>query len=135
MLCCHRLSVAPFACGRTVEAEGGRSLCGTGQTKPNFRSGGVSGPSNGRAKGQDVTPCRPSSFSRLEPQFSAEGDAIMAHAIRFYKTGGPEVLVREEVEVGRPSLGEARVRYRAASTTLTPMFGPACIQHLFRAVF
>ena len=37
----------------------------------------------------------------------------MAHAIRFYETGGPEVLVREEVEVGRPGPGEARVRHRA----------------------
>ena len=26
----------------------------------------------------------------------------MSHAIRFHKTGGPEVLVWEEVEIGKP---------------------------------
>src|SRR6202022_2888749 len=34
-------------------------------------------------------------------------------AIRFYQTGGPEVLVWEEVAVGRPGRGEARVRHTA----------------------
>ena len=29
----------------------------------------------------------------------------MTHAIRFHKTGGPEVLVWEEVEVGKPGPG------------------------------
>src|SRR4029453_11206552 len=37
----------------------------------------------------------------------------MTHAIRFHQTGGPEVLVWEEVEVGRPGPGEARIRHRA----------------------
>jgi NADPH2:quinone reductase len=37
----------------------------------------------------------------------------MTHAIRFHRTGGPEVLVWEEVEVGRPGPGEARIRHRA----------------------
>jgi NADPH2:quinone reductase len=37
----------------------------------------------------------------------------MPHAIRFRQTGGPEVLVWEEVEVGQPGPGEARVRHRA----------------------
>ncbi len=37
----------------------------------------------------------------------------MGHAIRFHRTGGPEVLVWEEVEVGEPGPGEARVRHRA----------------------
>ena len=37
----------------------------------------------------------------------------MAHAIRFHRTGGPEVLAWEEVEVGEPGPGEARVRHRA----------------------
>jgi len=35
----------------------------------------------------------------------------MAHAIRFAETGGPEVLGFEEVEVGDPGPGEARVRH------------------------
>ena len=37
----------------------------------------------------------------------------MTHAIRFHKTGGPEVLQWEEVEVGAPGPGEARVRNTA----------------------
>ncbi|RZL87527.1 MAG: quinone oxidoreductase [Variovorax sp.] len=35
----------------------------------------------------------------------------MARAIRFYQTGGPEVLKMESVEVGAPGPGEARVRH------------------------
>ena len=37
----------------------------------------------------------------------------MPHAIRFHQTGGPEVLQWEEVAVGEPGPGEARVRHRA----------------------
>jgi NADPH2:quinone reductase len=37
----------------------------------------------------------------------------VTHAIRFHKTGGPEVLQWEEVQVGRPGPGEARVRNTA----------------------
>jgi NADPH2:quinone reductase len=36
----------------------------------------------------------------------------VAHAIRFYETGGPKVLVWEEVEVGQPGPGEARIRHK-----------------------
>ena len=35
----------------------------------------------------------------------------MNRAIRFYETGGPEVLKLENVEVGEPGPGEARVRH------------------------
>jgi NADPH2:quinone reductase len=35
----------------------------------------------------------------------------MAHAIRLYETGGPEVLTHETVEVGEPGPGQARVRH------------------------
>jgi NADPH2:quinone reductase len=35
----------------------------------------------------------------------------MAKAIRFYETGGPEVLKLETVEVGAPGPGQARVRH------------------------
>lgn len=38
----------------------------------------------------------------------------MAKAIRFSKTGGPEVLVLEDVQVGDPGPGQARVRNHAA---------------------
>jgi NADPH2:quinone reductase len=37
----------------------------------------------------------------------------MAHAIRFHKTGGPEVLQWEDVPVGEPGAGEARVAHKA----------------------
>lgn len=35
----------------------------------------------------------------------------MVEAIRFYETGGPEVLMFEDVEVGDPGPGQARVRH------------------------
>ncbi|WP_205230149.1 MULTISPECIES: quinone oxidoreductase family protein [Azospira] len=37
----------------------------------------------------------------------------MSHAIRFHRTGGPEVLQWEEVGVGEPGPGEVRVRHAA----------------------
>jgi NADPH2:quinone reductase len=37
----------------------------------------------------------------------------MAKAIRFHKTGGPEVLVWEDVEVGDPGPGQLRIRQHA----------------------
>src|SRR6266513_5821143 len=37
----------------------------------------------------------------------------MPNAIRFFQTGGPEVLKWEQVDVGNPGPGEARVRHTA----------------------
>src|SRR5438067_7568648 len=37
----------------------------------------------------------------------------MAHAIRFAKTGGPEVLEWQQVEVGKPAQGQVRLRHTA----------------------
>ena len=37
----------------------------------------------------------------------------MPHAIRFHKTGGPEVLQWDEVAVGDPGPNEARIRLKA----------------------
>ena len=37
----------------------------------------------------------------------------MPRAIRFHETGGPEVLVWQEMDVGQPGPGEARVRHTA----------------------
>jgi NADPH2:quinone reductase len=37
----------------------------------------------------------------------------MAHAIRFHKTGGPEVLQWEDVNVPQPGPGEALIRHKA----------------------
>ena len=37
----------------------------------------------------------------------------MAKAVRFHKTGGPDVLVYEDVQVGDPGAGQARIRHTA----------------------
>jgi NADPH2:quinone reductase len=37
----------------------------------------------------------------------------MAKAIRFHKTGGPEVLQLDDIEVGEPGEGQARIRHTA----------------------
>ena len=37
----------------------------------------------------------------------------MAHAIRFHKTGGPDVLQWDEVQVPPPGQGEAQIRHKA----------------------
>lgn len=37
----------------------------------------------------------------------------MANAIRFYETGGPDVLRYEEVAVGEPGPGQVRLRHAA----------------------
>ena len=41
----------------------------------------------------------------------------MAKAIRFHQTGGPEVLRLDDVQVGEPGPGEARVRHAACGVT------------------
>jgi NADPH:quinone reductase len=46
----------------------------------------------------------------------------MSRAIRFYKTGGPEVLVWEEVEVGKPGPGEVRVRHVAVGVNFIDIY-------------
>ena len=53
----------------------------------------------------------------------------MTHAIRFHKTGGPDVLVWEEVALGKPGPGEARIRHTAVGLTTAP----ACIPRNCRA--
>src|SRR4030095_7711061 len=40
-------------------------------------------------------------------------EILMAHAVRFYEKGGPEVLRYEQVEVGEPGPGEVRIRHSA----------------------
>ena len=37
----------------------------------------------------------------------------MAKCVRFYETGGPEVLKLEEASVGAPGAGEVRIRHEA----------------------
>jgi NADPH:quinone reductase len=49
----------------------------------------------------------------------------MTHAIRFHKTGGPEVLVWEEVNVGKPGPGEARIRHTAVGLNFVDIYNRA----------
>src|SRR6186713_1018335 len=46
----------------------------------------------------------------------------VTHAIRFHKTGGPEVLVWEEVQVGKPGPGEARIRHTAVGLNFVDIY-------------
>ncbi len=46
----------------------------------------------------------------------------MTHAIRFHKTGGPEVLVWEEVKIGKPGPGEARIRHTAVGLNFVDIY-------------
>src|SRR6201985_3851826 len=46
----------------------------------------------------------------------------MTHAIRFHKTGGPEVLVWEEVQGGKPGPGEARIRHTAVCLNFVDIY-------------
>src|SRR6201992_1495169 len=46
----------------------------------------------------------------------------MTHAIRFHKPGGPEVLVWEEVKLGKPGPGEARIRHTAVGLNFVDIY-------------
>jgi NADPH:quinone reductase len=46
----------------------------------------------------------------------------MTHAIRFHKPGGPEVLLWEEVSVGKPGPGEARIRHTAVGLNFVDIY-------------
>lgn len=46
----------------------------------------------------------------------------MANAIRFYKTGGPEVFSWEEVSVGNPGPGEVRIRHTAVGLNFVDIY-------------
>jgi NADPH2:quinone reductase len=46
----------------------------------------------------------------------------MTHAIRFHQTGGPEVLKWEEVQVGKPGAGEARIRHTAVGLNFIDIY-------------
>jgi NADPH2:quinone reductase len=50
-------------------------------------------------------------FAIVAPSNAKEAD--MVQAIRFAKTGGPEVLEWQQVEVGKPGQGEVRLRHTA----------------------
>lgn len=46
----------------------------------------------------------------------------MPHAIRVHQTGGPEVLQWEDVEVGEPGPGQARIRQEAAGLNFIDVY-------------
>jgi NADPH:quinone reductase len=46
----------------------------------------------------------------------------MTYAIRFHQTGGPEVLVWEGVELGKPGPGEARIRHTAVGLNFVDIY-------------
>src|ERR1700754_5211970 len=46
----------------------------------------------------------------------------MTHAIRFHKPGGPDVLVWEEVKLGKPGPGEARIRHTAVGLNFVDIY-------------
>src|SRR5215468_4689522 len=46
----------------------------------------------------------------------------MTHAIRFHKPGGPDVLVWEEVNVGKPGSGQVRVRHTAVGLNFVDIY-------------
>ena len=46
----------------------------------------------------------------------------MPNAIRFHKSGGPEVLVSELVPIGKPGPGEALVRHTAVGVNFVDIY-------------
>lgn len=46
----------------------------------------------------------------------------MTHAVRIHRTGGPEVLTWEEVEVGEPGPGQVRLRQHAAGINFIDIY-------------
>src|SRR5260370_9715677 len=49
-------------------------------------------------------------------------NSFMTHAMRFHKAGGPEVLVWEEVNIGKPGPGEARIRHTAVGLNFVDIY-------------
>src|ERR1700755_1597277 len=60
--------------------------------------------------------------SKKRPVTLDQRESRMTHAIRFHKPGGPEVLVWEEVNVGKPGPGEARIRHTAVGLNFVDIY-------------
>jgi hypothetical protein len=52
-------------------------------------------------------------------------EVAMTHAIRFHTTGGPEVLVWEEIDLGKPGPGEARIRHTSVGLNFVDIYNRA----------
>src|SRR5947209_10137623 len=50
------------------------------------------------------------------------GSNAMTHAIRFHQTGGPEVLVWEEVDLAKPGPGQALIRHTAVGLNFVDIY-------------
>jgi NADPH2:quinone reductase len=46
----------------------------------------------------------------------------MSKAIRFHQTGGPEVLQLEDIDIGEPSPGQARIRHQACGLNFIDVY-------------
>jgi hypothetical protein len=46
----------------------------------------------------------------------------MPHAIRIYRTGGPEVMVWEDIRLGNPGPAEARIRHTAVGLNFVDIY-------------
>src|SRR5664279_655862 len=62
---------------------------------------------------------RPATFPPLPSHVRSNS---MTHAIRFHKAGGPEVLAWEEVQLGKPGPGEARIRHTAVGLNFVDIY-------------
>src|SRR5262245_2321734 len=65
-----------------------------------------------RAAAWPATPYAFSGASRRTPS-ALPKETIMVAAVRVHKTGGPEVLTYEDIEIGAPGPGQIRVRHHA----------------------
>jgi NADPH:quinone reductase len=105
---------------------GGRSATGL-----SFVSGAAFDAATFVARLEVYFPHLPRRYYNVEPVISPRGRSAsfpikgvipMTHAIRFHKTGGPEVLVWEEVNVGKPGAGEARIRHTAVGLNFVDIY-------------
>src|SRR3954465_7974531 len=53
---------------------------------------------------------------------SLQGSCRMTSAFRIHKAGGPEVLAWEEVKLGKPGPGEARIRHTAVGLNFVDLY-------------
>src|SRR5258707_12189376 len=67
------------------------------------------------------SPLRPTGARRPRHTSLTQGEA-MPKAIRIQQQGGPEVLKWEEVQVGEPGPGEARVRPKACGLNFVDVY-------------
>ncbi|WP_050422435.1 quinone oxidoreductase family protein [Bradyrhizobium tropiciagri] len=54
----------------------------------------------------------------------------MTHAFRFYQPGGPEVLKWEEIKLGKPGPGEARIRHTAVGLNFVDIYNRAGVYNV-----